>query len=453
MAVQMTQSKNPAAGGPQVTTSSINGEDTPPCTPPAFPDSAWRGVLAPYYNLVSETTEAADSFIWGAAVAMLSVLTSAGVALPWGAQLMRPVVFLCLLGVTGRTRKSTAIQDARQLILEPLLPRPSFPGEPEQITVVSGFGSGEGMADALADRDYWPPGKKKGEHPPEKMIGRRALFEIDEFGAQLAKANKDAAGNFIGFMLRLWDCTPSLSQRTRREQMNATGALGTVIAASTYSHLGSTLNADLVHHGLLNRFILLHGEPGKPLPVRPPIDLQEHAALLAELQQALSAVWGKPFTIHPDAEAVHAYHYNQDHSRPRESDLLEAATNRAQVTAMRLALLFAAIRGATVIDAGDMQAAWDVMHYNRSVVASLLQRMEASSWRDVEDRVLARARRVGERYAGTFSKDEVRAGLKGGNGLDARTFSMAWDGLLRAGDIIPVTQGSDRYRIHEGGQS
>jgi hypothetical protein len=453
MALQMTQSKNPAAGGPQVTTSSINGEETPLSTPPVFPDSAWRGVLAPYYNLVFQTTEAADSFIWGSAMAMLSVLFSGGVAMPWGAQLMRPVLFLCLLGVTGRTRKSTAIQDARQLLLEPLLPRPSFPGEPEPITVVSGFGSGEGMADALADRDYWPPGKKKGEDPPEKMIGRRALFEIDEFGAQLAKANKDAAGNFIGIMLRMWDCPASLSLRTRREQMNATGPLGTVIAASTYSHMGSTLNADLVHHGLLNRFILLHGEPGAPLPMRPPIDLQEHTALLAELQQAISSVWGKPFTVSAEAVAVNAFHYNQDYARPRESELMEAATSRTSATAMRLALLFAAIRGATEIDAGDMQAAWDVMRYNHAVVTSLVQRLEASTWRDVEQRVLARARRVGERYAGTFSKDEVRAGLKGGNGLDARTFSMAWDGLLRAGDIIPVAQGSDRYRIHEGGQS
>jgi hypothetical protein len=181
--------------------------------------------------------------------------------------------------------------------------------------------------------------------------------------------------------------------------------------------------------------------------------MKEHEALLVELHQALNAVWGKPFSISPEAQEVHAFYYKQDHDRPRESDLLEAATSRAQVTAMRLAMLFAAIRGSTIIDAGDMQAAWDVMHYNRCVVASLIQRIEASSWREVEERVLARARRVGAMHAGSFSKNEVREGLKGGNGLDARTFSMAWDGLLRAGDIIPVSDGTDRYCIRQGGQS
>jgi len=422
-------------------------------TPPRFPDSAWRGVLAPYWNLVRDTTEAGDSFIWGAAVAMLSVLFSAGVEMPWGAQYMRPVLFLCLLGVTGRTRKSTALQDARRLLLEPLLPQPRFPSEPASITVVSGFGSGEGMVDALSDRDYWPPNRKHGEGPPEKMIGRRALFEIDEFGAQLAKVNKDAAGNFIGIMLRLWDCPPSITLKTRRESMTATNPLGTIIAASTYSHMGETLDSSFVHNGLINRFLFLHGERGNALPIRPPIDQQDHAALLAELHQALQSVWGRSFTISPEAHEVHRTHYLEDHARPQESDLLEAATNRAQVTAVRLALLFAASRGVTEIDQGDMRAAWDVMHYNRAVVARLLQELKANSWREAEERVKAATRRVAAVNGGTFSMAEVRAKLKGGNGLDARTFNACWLSLVRAGDFLLAASGGDRYVLNEGGQT
>jgi hypothetical protein len=427
-------------------------EEDSPSTPPTFPESAWRGVLAPYWNLVHETTEASESFIWGAAVAMLSVLFSAGVGMPWCSQYMRPVLFLCLLGVTGRTRKSTALHDARHLLLEPLLPQPRFPGEPASITVVSGFGSGEGMVEALSDRDYWPPNRKPGEGTPEKMTGRRALFEFDEFGAQLAKVTKDAAGNFIGVMLRLWDCSPSITLKTRRESTTATNPLGTVIAASTYSHMSETLDSSFVHNGLINRFLFLHGERGTPLPIRPPIDPQDHAALLGELTRALQSVWGRSFTISPEAHEVHRNYYLEDHARPQESDLLEAATNRAQVTAVRLALLFAASRGVTEIDRGDMQAAWDVMHYNRAVVAGLLQVRKASSWREAEERVKAAARRGAAVNGGTFSMAEVRAKLKGGNGLDARTFNACWLSLVRAGDFLLATSGGERYVLNEGGQ-
>jgi len=417
-------------------------------TPPKFPETAWPGLFTSYYNLIANTCEASDSFIWASSAGMFSALFSPGVGMAWGPQVLKPTLYLLLLGATGRTRKTTAMQDARRTILDPFMPRPRFPGDPERLTVLSGFVSGEGMADALSDREFWSPGKKKGEDPPEVAMGRCGFFEFDEFASQLIKSNKDAAGNFTGMLLRLWDLPATLSLRTRREQVTATNPLTVVLAASTYSYMSRALSQGHVHDGLVNRFLLVHGEPGEPIPVRPPINPQEHAALLSELHQAMNAVWGKPFTMSPSAEAVHAAHYRNDHQQRHESDLLEAATSRASILAIRLAVLFAAARGSTVISDADMQGAWDVMAYNQAVAARLLQSLHDSNWREAEARVLAAARRVAAESGGTFAMAEVRARLKGGNGLDARTFNGCWQALVRAGDFALVAEGSDRYRFN-----
>ncbi|MBZ4421754.1 DUF3987 domain-containing protein [Myxococcus sp. RHSTA-1-4] len=417
--------------------------------PPRFPDTAWPGVFASYYDLVAPTCEASDAFIWASATGMLSTLFAPGVGMAWGSQILKPTLYLLLLGATGRTRKTTAMQDARRILLDPFMPRPRFPGDPERITVLSGFASGEGMADALSDQEFWPPGKKKGEGPPEVATGRCALFEFDEFASQLMKSNKDAAGNFTGMLLRLWDLPPTLSLRTRREQVTTTNPLAVILAASTYSFMGRALSQGHIRDGVLNRFLLVHGEPGKAVPVRPAINPQDHMALMTELHQALTAVWGRLFTLSPGAEAVHTTLYCNDHQQRRESDLLEAATSRASIMAIRLAVLFAAARGSTVISDTDMQGAWDVMTYNQAVVARLLQSLQDSTWREAEARVQSAARREAAASGGTFTMAAVRARLKGGNGLDARTFNGCWMSMVRAGDFVAVAEGSDRYCINE----
>lgn len=103
-------------------------------------------------------------------------------------------------------------------------------------------------------------------------------------------------------------------------------------------------------------------------------------ALLAELNQAMAAVWQKPLPLSPGAHAVHAAHDREDHPQEHESDLMEAATSRASIIAMRLALLFAATQGSTEISEADMQGAWDVMAYNQAVVARLLHFLQDSNW-------------------------------------------------------------------------
>ena len=118
-----------------------NDSTSPPDTQhPQFPDSAWIGIITDYYNLIRETTEAADELIWAAIVGVLSALASQCVRLRFGTGFIRPDLYLCLLGSTSRARKTTAITDAVDVVLDPLRPRATQPGEPDPFLVVRGQG-------------------------------------------------------------------------------------------------------------------------------------------------------------------------------------------------------------------------------------------------------------------------------------------------------------------------
>ncbi len=414
---------------------------------PKFPENAWFGVIADYYNLVADTTEAPEEFIWAGIVGVLSALAAASVGIPWGPQLMRPILYLCLLGETGRSRKTTSVDDARSLILEPLAPRSQQAGEPDPLEIVNGSGSGEGLIDVLADREWFPEGADK-KARPNIQTGRRAVFLFDEFGALLGKAGRDQAGDLIGFMLKAFDMPQELKHSTRSRKVICTNATATIIAASTAAYLSKGLSEDLIQAGLLNRFLFVQGGRGDPLPIRPAIDAEQHRQLLGRVAAALSAVMGKPMSLSPEAVAVNDARYRLDHGRQESSDLLAAATNRTPVMAVRLSMLFAVADGTSTISGEHMTAGWDVAEYGRLVAADLVDQVHDKTWKEAEARLVSRAMRVAQTSSGTFTKTEVRDGVKGSHGMDAGTFNRIWESLIRAGDFVPVGD-TGRFRVAE----
>ena len=142
--------------------------------------------------------------------------------------------------------------------------------------------------------------------------------------------------------------------------------------------------------------------------------------------------------LSPEACTVNDARYRLDHARQEGSDMLSAATNRTHVIAVRLSMIFAVAEGTTTITGQHMAAAWDVAEYARAVAAGLVDQVQDKTWKEAEARVVARAHRVAETHGGTFTKTEVRDGLKGGHGMDASTFNRVFESLIRVGDFEPV---------------
>ncbi|HYD54040.1 MAG TPA: DUF3987 domain-containing protein, partial [Gemmatimonadaceae bacterium] len=350
---------------------------------PQFPETAWIGEIAEYYNLICDTTEAPDELIWGAIVSVLASLAALCIRLPWGTGFMRPILFLCLLGETSRTRKTTAMTDAVDTVLDPLRPRGTQPGEPDPFEIVRGQGSGEGLLDILADRQWRPPGANN-TTPPNVQTGRAALFMFDEFGALVEKSARDHAGNLHGFLLQLFDSPSQMQLTTRSKVTVCTNAHGSILAASTPDFLAKGLTESMVHSGFVNRFFFLAGKRTSPIPHRPPIDANARQALLDRVRGHMQALRGTEMTMSPEARAVNESKYIADFHRTEESSLVEAATDRGSTLAIRIAMVFAFAEGSPIITGHHMNAAWDLVQYSRRVVCRLLGLMTSKDFEHAE---------------------------------------------------------------------
>lgn len=379
---------------------------------PTFPESAFVGLFADYRALVAPTTEAPDSFHWASLLASLSALVGRTAKLEGGPAGVVPLLHVALLGRTGKARKSTAMEDAVSLLVDALpgaLEALAAARAPAQLQVVNGdhlrppsrsessavdattfaldvvrgAGSGEGLAESLADTD--------------EESGKRALFVIDEFGALLEKAGRGQAGNLVELLLRLYDAPTKFEHRTRKASFSVTNGVGVFLGASTVEWVHRTLTEAHVRRGLVSRFIWVLGDR-KPMPLarRPAIDKESHSAFLALAAERLSAAAGKTFALTAQADAVHQRRYEFEYHRDDESDLHSAASARADGLALRLSLLLAVADGAEKVEVVHVEAAWAVVDYSRRVSSNLVEHISTKTRAGAETRVLGAARKTSE---------------------------------------------------------
>lgn len=434
-----------AAGTPALPTSASSAapavEDALARSLPPFPTSAWRGVFAEYRHLIAPTTEAAPALLFGAFAAGLSFLVGRTVTLAAGTGSMIPVLHAVLLGLSGFGRKSTAMDDM-QTVIEPLIPLPSQEGEPPSAEIVNGLGSGEGYAEALADRK-WKPTDAGDDEPYEVMTGRKALFMVNEVGALLQKADRGQAGAMEDFLLAAFDARPSWTLRTRSSRdskpLTLTDSVAVVLGASTYAWLAQNLTTTQIMAGLLNRWLLFAGAPSQLLPIRPAIPHERIEAFRSHLASVLKSVRGFPATLTPSANGVHADAYYALRRETTGSEIGDTAIARSDQQALRLALLFAVADQTVVISGDHMTAAWDVVRFSQQVALGLVSRVQVRTQQEVEGRIWGACERVAALAAdGHFTKRDVFQRVKGKHGLDVDTFNRFFDAFVKSGVLMSM---------------
>jgi hypothetical protein len=428
---------------------------------PVFPESAFVGLFADYRQLVAPTTEAPDAFHWASLLASLSALVGRSAKLEGGPDGVTPLLHVALLGRTGKARKSTAMEDAVSLFVD-LLPAaievladararaqlqvvdgdhlrvPTRDRSPATNTfeftldVVRGAGSGEGLAEALADKD--------------DETGKRALFVIDEFGALLEKAGRGQAGNLVELLLRLYDAPTKFEHRTRKASFSVTNGVGVFLGASTVEWVHRTLTEAHVRRGLVSRFIWVLGDrKPKPLARRPAIDKEGHQAFLVLAAERLSAAAGKTFSLTAEADALHQQRYELEYHRSDETDLQSAASARADGLALRLSLLLAIADGAKKVGLAHIEAAWGVVDYSRDVSGNLVEHIGTKSRAGAESRVLTAAHKTAEATRGAFTRRDVFQRVKGATGVPTDVFERAWKALVANGELVAAQ--ADKWKL------
>jgi hypothetical protein len=409
------------------------------------------GVLADYCDALARTTESPLRFIWTSALVCLASLLGREFRLRWGPKWLYPNLLVCLIGKTSKGRKTTAISDGLDVIVEPLRPRARL-GEPEPFEVVRGGGSGEGLAEGLADRKY--KDAVDGKTVERVQQGRRALYVVDELGALLEKVAREQAGSLVEFLLRLFDAPESWTHRTRTASFTITGGIGSLLAASTVDFLVPNLRDVHVMSGLPNRFFWVEGERGAPLPLRPPVE--NLGQLTEKFRQAISAVSGREASINPDAQAFHADLYCRRYSDgDGRSPLAEAATARGDVLALKIAMLLAAAQARTVITLDDIRTAWGLVESSEEVVEGIVDRLHEKDLREAERRVMdAAAKCAAESVDGYFTRRAAFQRVKGRSGMPAAVYNRIWESLAAADEFVVEREDGEptgRYRLAGGG--
>ncbi len=242
----------------------------------AFDDAIGRYVVA-----IEELTEADPVAIYfQALVAFGSMLgrTAHGLL---GNTRQYGNLFVAIVGSSALARKGTSLDEARALFqgLDP---------EWDRKQNFYGMSSGEGVIEVIRDDrvDSSTGAVTAG------MQDKRALWTEIEFGATLARMNREGA-TLSGIVRSAFDGAP-LGSMSKGQPARASSPHISIIAHATMRCLGD-LRARDRENGLSNRFVWIccrrRGEIAFPTPL-PPTELRRHRVAIIEALEWAAAQWG-----------------------------------------------------------------------------------------------------------------------------------------------------------------
>ncbi|MHC5558288.1 DUF3987 domain-containing protein [Kocuria sp. U4B] len=231
-------------------------------------------------------------------------------------------------------------------------------GMPNPVKHVSGLSSGEGLIESVRD-DIGDPNDSRGFQPG--VDDKRALVKETELAAVFRRLSRE--GNTLGPVLRqAWD-GDDLSVMTKTP-IRATSPHIVVVGHVSPEELKSVVRSNDVDGGTLNRFLFFLSRRSKRLPDggNAPRDVVEE--LGRELRRAVEETRSfGTVRLTDEASALWArvyYHLTAD----RMDNVVTKATGRRAPQVKRLALIYALMDRAKVIDVPHLRAALAVEEYS-----------------------------------------------------------------------------------------
>lgn len=329
--------------------------------------------------------------------------------------------FLALVGPSARGRKGDALAVALRALRDACHDWYNATG--------GGLSSGEGVVFAVRDRIT-----REGKDGVEIEVDpgaedKRLLVTESEFSTALKQFERE--GNTLSNVLRdAWDGKYLLRVRTRKDALRATEALVSVIAHTTPADLHRYLGTTECANGLGNRFMFVAVQRAKLLPSPGRAEDAAVTKLVEELETCLRVARGRrELRRTPDAETMWTRLYaDLTADRPGLAGQLLA---RAETHVCRLALIYALLDGAAVIDVPHLKSAlafWDC------VEESTLSIFGDRSGDDTADRILD-----GMLPGDSMTLKEMREQIFANHVTGAR-LSAAIDALRTMGKLTVATE-------------
>jgi hypothetical protein len=398
---------------------------------------AVSGIVADYVCSMRGVTEAPPEFHAAALLSTVGALVGRRI------YVNHPTPVYCnaslvLVGKTGEARKSTAMRLSHRAIYSPIAKLYGLAWPHAQ--VVKGVGSGEALvesvADAVTEREHGAP-MKHGEavlHIP----GRRVYLVEDELTRLLRKAVQGQGSTLLENMNELSDGPETMQLRTRGAPLLATQPYFLLVGATTPGALERSFTDEMLEIGFLNRLMFVNGEPASlvPNPHEPDGALLEDVVseICGSLEwlDLLADAWSEPcLYFSEEAESLLCSSYGPLRAYGTDENETVARVNaRAQMHAVRIALLYAVMKRHAEITVGDLQAGIEWATYCAESAKALFGKFATSQLERVENRI-----RCYVTEHGRVSRREVQNNVRG-RAVSADIFNRAWKALVEAGDFL-----------------
>jgi hypothetical protein len=391
-----------------------------------LPRVALRGTFGEVVEYLSPATGANAAHVFAATWTALAASIGAHRWGTWSGRVV-PATFALMCGPTG-DHKSTAARHVLDLL-------------PAAVKRVDGTASDAGLFDALEDAE-----------------GAPVLWHADELGFLLKM--QAMSGSMLDAMLNiLWTGPACLDRNLSRRNKDGGGPrriekpflclLGGTHATTFWRYVGDPILA--IGSGFVNRLAVFAVERGRSLAITDELDPETGAEIRAHLER-LTRLDDRALAL--DAPAVRRW---RDYSVAHDERLhglaqdVAAVTKRVRDHVARLALTFAADRGAHVVDLADLDAAIEVGSYLEASYRALLGGRQPDRGparaRSLEETVRRLLGRVADRWC---SARELQRSWPSGDvpsAIELRRIIEAMDGVERS---MP-SKGKPRYRLPRKG--
>jgi len=374
---------------------------------PDFPEAAWRGIFDDYRKANERATEASDVFHFGSLWARAAASLGRRVHFSLGMDIY-PNVYMVNYGPTG-DRKTTATRQAT--------------GLGNGIKVISGGGSGEGLADAFGKLE----------------AGQGALIHAEEL-SQILRPGRWEGSTLLPMLTQCFDCPERYEMNFRKAGVALERPTPNLLAGVTPEWFWRDFRAVEFQGGFGNRLFFLTGSPKEcmPRPERPELSsiiravegLADVEECRARFDDSAGELWDK--------------FYRAWHRAEMKSDadsLYHVAVKRIPAYVLKLAMLYAASEGTLPeIHADQLSAAILVGQHGAKCAEELLslQHTGTSARKELERRILAymQCQKV------TMRRHVLRALQR--HYKDVEEFNRALDSLVKAEELFvkrPIGKG------------
>ena len=329
--------------------------------PPQLPDHALHGLAGEVVNLLDTYTEAHKAGV------LLSLMAGFGNIVGGGPHVYRGDVQPARLNVVIVGRSAFARKGTAWSTVKPIL-RKVAPEWWENCMVTGGIQSGEAIIATVSSSDD----DDESEHVPGAGAPGKdtRLFLMEpEFARLLQRTTGD--GSTLSAVLRqAWE-SDELTCITKGQRLHAKNVHASVCGHITEEELQKTLSSVEQTNGFANRFIFIYVDYSKQLPQGGRVPGELIDPLIRRLRQAVTAAKGVgELSFTDDAAALWAELYSACFERGEGAKgMLGSVLSRGPQQILRLAVTYALLDCASVIDVEHLQAAQAVWCYSEASAA------------------------------------------------------------------------------------